>query len=201
MNWEKSSNYNRQCSYQARLDKVVERQKIRLRDNLIQITGIPEDVLIIHKKTTSTGDDASTVIKGNKIVNCIFPPLKDVPIRKVVTEFGEGYILTNIVSSYGEGNEKGVGKEQKDITTIDVTFPVGADINVGDMLVRVFVQETVQQNTVMVFDVIDIMASFSNNVALTMKAKVALSTRPIDLNKPLYKLICRMAERRVAVNY
>lgn len=201
MNWDNVTNYDRQVSYQARLDKVVERQKIKLRDNMIKLTGTPEDVLIIHRKKTVTGDDVSAVIKENKIVNCIFPILKDVPIRKVTTEFGQGYTLTNIVSAYGDGSEKGLGKDQKDITTLDVTFPVSADINTGDILVRVFVQETVQQNTVMVFDVIDTMASFSNNVALTMTAKLALSTRPIDLNKPLYKLICRMAERRVAVNY
>ena len=201
MNWENACNRDRQVSFQGRLDKVLEKQKIRLRDNLIKLTGTPEDVLIMHEKTTSDGDPVSTVIKGNKVVNCIFPQLKNVPIRKVTTEFGEGYTLTNLVASQGEGSEKGQGQQQKELTTVEVIFPLDADINKGDKVVRVFVQENVQANTIMVFDVIEILGDFSNNRALTMTARLALSTKPIDVTKPIYKLINVMAERRAAVSY
>ena len=201
MNWENACNRDRQVSFQGRLDKILEKQKIRLRDNLIKITGTPEDVLVMYEKTTSDGDPVSTVIKENKVVNCIFPQLKRVPLRKVTTEFGEGYTLTNLVASMGEGSEKGQGAQQKELTTVEVEFPLDADINVGDKIVRVFVQENVRANTIMVFDVIDTFGDFSNNRALTMTAKLALSTKPVDVTKPIYKLISVMAERRAEVGY
>ena len=50
MNWSDSCNYDREVSWQGRLDKTLERQKRKLNDNRIKHTGIPEDVLVIKRK-------------------------------------------------------------------------------------------------------------------------------------------------------
>lgn len=201
MDWENCCNYKREVSFQGRLDKTLERQKIKLRDNLIKLTGTPEDVLVVKRKTTINGDLISKVITDQKIVNCIFPILKDVPIRKVTKEFEDGYTLTSLVSAYGDGSEKGQKESTKGITTFDIIVPFDSDIDIGDTLIRVFVQESVKASTVMVFEVLEILSDFSNNAPLTTKVRVAISNDPIDLSKPSYKLIMALSKRRLAANY
>ena len=201
MDWENCCNYKREVSFQGRLDKTLEKQKIKLRDNLIKLTGTPEDVLVVKRKTTINGDLISKVITDQKITNCIFPILKDVPIRKVTKEFEDGYTLTSLVSAYGDGSEKGQKESTKGITTFDVIVPFDSDIDIGDTIIRVFVQESIRASTVMVFEVLEILSDFSNNAPLTTKIKVAISNDPIDLNKPSYKLIMALAKRRLAANY
>lgn len=200
MNWEKAINVKREVSFQGRLDKVLERQKIKLNDNLIKLTGTPEDVIVIKKKTTQNGDTISKVIVDQKLINIIFPPLKDVPVRRVTTEFEKGYKLVSLISAYGEGSDKGKGKDQKDLSTIDITIPLDSDLNVGDEIIRVFVQENLV-SSIMVFDVLEITADMSNNAPLNLKAKIALSTEPIDMNKPTWQLITALSKRRLAANY
>lgn len=201
MNWENAANYNCEVSFQGRLDKVLERQKIKLHDNSIRLTGIPEDVLVIKRKTTINGDTISKVITDQKLVNCIFPVLKDLPVRKITKEFENGYTLTSLVSAHGEGGNKGQNKDTKDITTIDVLVPLDSNIDVDDTFVRVFVQENVKTSTVMVFNVVEVMSDFSNNAPLNLKVRLAISTDPIDLNKPSYQLITALAKRRLVANY
>lgn len=201
MNWDNACNRDREVSFQGRLDKVLERQKIRLRDNLVKLTGTPEDVLVVKRKTTINGDLISKVITDQKITNCIFPILKDVPIRKVTKEFEDGYTLTSLVSAYGDGSEKGQKESTKGLTTFDVIVPFDSDIDMGDTIIRVFVQESIKASTVMVFEVLEILSDFSNNAPLTTKVRVTISNDPIDLNKPSYKLIMALAKRRIAANY
>ena len=201
MDWENCCNYKREVSFQGRLDKTLERQKIKLRDNLIKLTGTPEDVLVVKRKTTINGDLISKVITDQKITNCIFPILKDVPIRKVTKEFEDGYTLTSLVSAYGDGSEKGQKESTKGITTFDIIVPFDSDIDIGDTIIRVFVQESVKASTVMVFEVLEILSDLSNNAPLTTKVRVAISNDPIDLSKPSYKLIMALSKRRLAANY
>ena len=199
MNWSNVSNYDREVSFQGRLDKVLERQKIKLQNNRIRLSGIPEDVVVIKKKTTVQGDTISKVITDQKLINMIFPVLKDLPVRKIKKEFQEGYTLTSIVSAHGEGNDKGQPKDQKDLTTIDVLVPFDSDLDIDDTVIRVFVNN--KQNTVIVFTVVEILSDFSNNAPLNLKAKLAISTEPIDLTKPIYKLITALAKRRLDAKY
>ncbi len=201
MDWSNSCNYEREVSWQGRLDKTLERQKRKLNDNRIKHTGIPEDVLVIKRKNTVNGDKISKVIVDQKLVNIIFPVLKDIPIRKVSREFGKGYTLTALVNAHGEGSEKGQGQEQKDLTTIDVLAPIDSDLEVEDTIVRVFVNEQVKTSTVIVFTVREVLADMSNNAPLNLKAKLSIDTEPIDLNKPSYQMIVALAKRRLAANY
>ena len=201
MDWSNSCNYEREVSWQGRLDKTLERQKRKLNDNRIKHTGIPEDVLVIKRKNTGNGDKISKVMVDQKLVNIIFPVLKDIPIRKVSREFGKGYTLTALVNAHGEGSEKGQGQEQKDLTTIDVLAPIDSDLEVEDTIVRVFVNEQVKTSTVIVFTVREVLADMSNNAPLNLKAKLSIDTEPIDLNKPSYQMIVALAKRRLAANY
>lgn len=201
MNWDNVCNRDREVSFQGRLDKVLERQKIHLRDNLIKLTGTPEDVLVVKRKTTVNGDLISKTIIDQKIVNCIFPVLKNVPIRKVTQEFESGYKMTALVASYGNGSEKGQGEVTKDLTTLSAIVPLDAAIDKDDTIIRVFVQEEKQASSIMIFEVVDLLADFSNNAPLTATIKLAISTDPVDLNKPSYQLIQTLARRRLEANY
>lgn len=202
MNWNNVSQRDRQVFYQGRLDKKLENQKIQLRDNLIRLTGTPEDILVISKKVDSNLTTKSTIVKAHIVTNVVFPPLKDVPVRKVKQDFGSGYVLTNIVSSYGEGSEQGSGQgnPQQDLTTLTIQLPLESDIEKDNKIIKVFIQEN-KVNTIMVFDVLEVLSSYSNNSPLTLSAKVALSTDPIDPEKKIYKMITTLADRRITAGY
>ena len=201
MNWDDVSNYDREVSFQGRLDKTLDRQKVKLRDNLVKLTGTPEDVIVLKTKRTQNGDTISKVVVDQKLLNMIFPPLKDVPVRRISTEFREGYVLNSMVSAHGGGSEKGQDKEQKDLTKIEVIIPLDSDLDIDDTVVRVFVQEKTKQSTVVILNVVEILSDFSTNSPLTLKAILAISTEPVDLTKPLYKLITTLAKRRLEAGY
>lgn len=201
MNWNNVSNKQREVSWQARLDKKLERQKIHLNDNRVKHTGIPEDVIVIRKKKTANGDTVSKVIEDQKLINMVFPVLKDLPVRRIRTEFEDGYSLVSLVSAHGEGSDKGYGKEQKDLTIVDVLVPYDSEIEVDDTVVRVFVSTETNTNTVMIFNVREIKADFSNNTPLNLKVSLAIETEPVDLTKPSYQLILALAKRRLAAHY
>lgn len=204
MDWSKESERaTRQTFFQGRLDKKLEDQKIKLRDNNIRNTGTPEDILIIEPKTGDEGDKTANVLKAHIVTNVIFPPLKDLPIKMVTSEFESGYTMTNIVSSYGKGKDSG-NDPQKDLSTIDIQIPLREAKNVsiyqGCKIVKVFVDEGLV-SSVMVFDVIDMMGTFSNNAALAVTAKVALTTEPVDLTKKVYQMCVALAKRRLEAGY
>ena len=200
MNWDKAAQYDRTVFFQGRLDKKLESQKIKLHDNLISLAGRPEDVIILADRKDSNGVSTSKIVKAHIVTNVIFPVLKEVPVRRVSQEFDSGYTIDNLVSAYGSGDEKGHGEDQKDLTTIILRAPLKSEIAVGNKLVKVMVQEG-KVNTVMVFDVLEVLADFSDNSPLSMSFRVALSSEPIDPSKSLYQMIMSLAERRNKVGY
>lgn len=201
MNWDSACNYDREVSFQGRLDKTLERQKRKLNDNRIMLAGVPEDVIVCKEKRTKNGDKISRVIVDQKLVNIIFPVLKDLPVRKISTEFEKGYTLTSLVSAHGEGSEKGQGKPEKNLTQFDVLVPFYTDIDVDDIVVRVFVQEEVQHSTVMTFKVVETLSDYSNNAPLNLKLRLAIMTEPLDMTKEVWQLIVALSKRRLAAKY
>lgn len=201
MNWDNCVNDIRMVTYQGRLDKTLESQRQRLHDNAIKLEGTPEDVIVVKTTRTEDGDPMTDQVTSHKVVNMKFPILKDIPVRKVTKTFEKGYKINALVSAYGEGADKGLGKEQKDLTTYQVDVPIDSEIDVDDRIVRVFVQKDANASTCMIFDVLEVLSDFSNNAPLTLKLVIAIATRPVDFNKPLYKLIKATAERRAILGY
>lgn len=201
MNWDNCVNDIRMVTYQGRLDKTLESQRQRLHDNAIKLEGTPEDVIVVKTTRTEDGDPMTDQVTAHKVVNMKFPILKDIPVRKVTKTFEKGYKINALVSAYGEGADKGLGKEQKDLTTYQVDVPIDSEIDVDDRIVRVFVQKDVNASTCMIFDVLEVLSDFSNNAPLTLKLVIAVATRPVDFDKPLYKLIKATAERRAILGY
>lgn len=198
--WSKESERaSRQTFFQGRLDKKLEAQRIKFHDNMIKNAGTPEDILIIDKKLKDEGDEASSVLKAHIVENIIFPPLKDLPIDLVTKEYEDGYVLTNIISAYGKGKNEG-NEPQKDVSTITIQLPLSSKITRDDRIVKVFVDGD-SVSSVMIFDVIDLLGTFSNNKALSISAKIALSTAPIDLTKKAYQMCQSLAKRRIQAGY
>lgn len=202
MNWDTAVNRDREVSYQARLNKKLEKKVAYLTDNAIMNQGVPEDVLLVKEVKDVNGDVVSTISSGHIVTNFIFPVLKDIPIQVVK---GKGkYSLTSIVSASGEGTEQGKN-DKEDLTTFEVKVPISAGIEKDNKIVRVFVQEGGPQegciNTVMVFDVINTLADFSLNAPINMKLILSLSKKPIDANKTIYQKIIALAKRRLEVGY
>lgn len=197
MDWSNAVQRDRIVSYQARLNKKLESKIISMSDSAILNIGTPEDILLIEEVKDVNGDKISTISKGHIVTNVIFPVLKNIPVEIVE---GKGtYALTSIVSAMGEGTDS--GKEDKeDLTTVTVRLPLSANVKRGNKLVRVFVQEG-KVNTIMVFDVINLLADYSTNAPIAVNAVLSLSKDTINASKEIYQKIIALANRRIAVGY
>ena len=202
MNWDLAVNRNREVSYQARLNKKLEKKLALLTDNAIMNQGYPEDILLVKEVKNVNGDVVSTISSGHIVTNVTFPRLQKVPV-KTVKSTGK-YAITSIVSALGEGSDQGKN-DKEDVTTFEVRIPISAGIEEGNKLVRVFVQEGGPEegyvNTVMVFDVINVLADFSLNAPIAVTAVLSLSKKPIDANKTIYQKIIALAQRRLEAGY
>ena len=184
MNWEKAVNRDREVSYQARLNKKLESKVAYLSDNAILNNGKPEDVLLVKEVKNVNGTTISTVTSGHIVTNFIMPVLKNIPIQKIK---GKGkYALTSLIAAHGEGEDS--GKKDNEVTTFEARVPLSSDIEIGNKVIKVFVQEGVL-NTVMVFDVVNVLADYSDNAPISMKVVMSLSTKPIDVNKDIYQKV------------
>lgn len=199
MDWTHACNRDRVVYFQGRLDKKLENQKKTLNDNLVRLSGTPEDIIIMKEVTDDNGQVLSTVVNAHIVSNVVMPVFKDIPIRRVKKDY-DGYSICALVSAYGAGANDPNGKPQEKLTTFEATVPLSSNIDVGDRLIKVMVQDS-GVSTVMVFDVLEMKSDFSNNSALNCKMVFAQTTRDIDVSKPLYQMITALANRRVKAGY
>ncbi len=199
MDWTRACNRDRIVYFQGRLDKKLERQKITLNDNLVKLSGTPEDVIIMKEVCDDNGQVLSTVTDAHIVANIVMPVLKDIPIRRVRKDY-DGYSIVALVSAYGAGANDPAGKPQEKLTTFEALVPIDSNISVGDRLIKVLVQDS-GVSTVMVFDVLEMKGDFSNNTNLNAKMVFAQTTRDIDISKPIYQTISALAKRRVKAGY
>lgn len=197
-------NRDRVVYWQGRLDKKTESARRAITDSNLKNVGTPEDVIVLREKLNDEGDAKETIISEFKVVNMLFPPLKDIPVKKVSNEFEDGYTITSLVAANGDAEN-----QKTPTNSIQVVVPVGASINRGDHIVRVFVsneQDMTSSSTVMIFKVTELTATMSNNAPLSMKATVVLSSEAFDAmdeeTRPKFvKTVKLMAKRRLAAGY
>ena len=166
-----------------------ERQKRRLTDNLIELAGNPTDCIRIHYKYNDEGDIESRIIENATVESVIFPPLKDVPYRKLTKE-KNSYKITSLVNiaAEGEASEK-----------FTLTFTHASGLSVGDLIVRVFLDPDVEKPIILVLMVKEVLGTFGHQMLLTTKCNATLDME--TLPEETEQVIGQMAERRLHIRF
>lgn len=173
--------------WQSRLAEKHEIIKRKLLDNSKEIAGSPTDCIHIKIKRDKEGDKISHVVEKADIVSVIFPPLVDVPMRKIKTEFSNVYQVSSLVNT-AEDNEKYI-----------LEIPYGAEVDMDDLIIRVFVDPSTQRPTILALQVIETLGTFGIEMLLSVKYNTAIYADPLP--EKLLNTISQMAERRLKIKF
>lgn len=87
----------RRTSFQARLGKRLDNISRKLIDNQIRLTSHPTDMIRVQaKRDMRSGDLISRTIEDVEILPIVLPPLKDIPLRRLITEESQEVVVPSL---------------------------------------------------------------------------------------------------------
>lgn len=189
--------------FQGKLDKIQERIKRKINDNNIRLNSTPIDVIAISVSRDDVtlkdhiDNEMRFTINSHNVIPLVFPALVDVPYTEYDGSKDDKYYNNKVLirTEYGEGD----GKEQKDLSQVDVYAPVRSPIKKGDFVVRCFIDDP--YINVVMFEVKESLGTFSENALLSKKLHLAVSTINIPENSTILGYIKSIAKSRVAAKY
>ena len=179
-------------TFQARLGMKQDsfKRKIIDRSNIFLVSS-PIDCFLIKAKKTYEGDDISWIIKGTDVIPVVFPALNDIPFRKVhIDSETLEWSLTSLVDAFEDG-------QQEKAYTIQV--PWEAKVDVGDLIIRVFLDEAQQVNAIIPMQVQELLGTFGQMKLIMQKCACTIPTD--DLPPEIMACVREMSIRRSAVAY
>lgn len=175
--------------FQSRLAMKHEIIKRKVLDNGTELAANPTDCIRIQYKKDKDGDIQSRIVSKATVESIIWPPLKDIPIRKIFCDGSGKYKITSLVDIANDEQNK----------NFDLFFPHGADLNVGDLIVRVFIDPDVKEPIVIVVKITELLGEFGQMMLISEKCHCVLETD--TLPEKLVNVIGEMAERRLHIKF
>ena len=177
-------------SYQARLAMKQDIIRRKILDLGISHEGSPTDCIRLRIKRNDEGDPLSNVIEKADVVSIVFPPLKDVPYRRLTKTGTNAYKLTSLVNSH----------EDTDGETYDISAPHSAVILPDDLIIRIMLDpDTPDLPIVLALSVDEALGTFGGQMLISSRYKVSLYNG--DLSENTLAIIVEMAKRRLIINY
>ena len=179
-------------TFQSRLGMKQDSLKRKIIDGSnIFLISAPVDCFLIKVKKTYEGDVATWIIKGTDVIPVVFPALNDIPFRKVnVDENTLEWSLTTLVDAFEDG-------QQEKMYTISVPFE--AKVDVGDLIIRVFLDEAQKVNAIVPMQIQELLGTFGQMKIIMQKCACTI---PTDNFPPeIIEKIREMSIRRSAIAY
>ena len=160
--------------YQSRLLTKHDAIKQKLLDNSLSHTGHPSDIVT---RTVGRAD----------IIQVVFPPLKEVPVRRLYDDNGM-WAITPLASTGKDANKDYI-----------VSCPHAQALDEDDLLFRVFVDPEVKRPFVFGLRVVEEVADIGQNSLLTHKYNCV----PYEESLPqeMLQMIADIAVRRMNVKF
>lgn len=177
-------------TFQSRLAAKHGIIKRKILDNDVELAGNPTDCIRIHFKDNDEGDHDAWNVEEATIESIIFPPLKDVPYRKISCDGSGKYQITSLVGSA----EDGVPAEQ-----YKLTFTHKSDIKNNDFIVRVFVDPDVNEPIVLVLKVTELLGTFGQLMLESQSCICNLENEKFPAE--VSQVIGEMAARRLHIKF
>lgn len=174
--------------YQARLGMKQDSIKRKLVANRTELAGIPTDCIRISLTLNDEGDILTSKVREASVINVVFPPLKDVPIRMINSESGE-YKITSAINAFANENQQ----------VYLVTCPRNCPLTKDDLLVRVMLDSEMDKPIVIVFKVADCFGTFGSQALIGLKYQLVVYEE--NLSTEIENAIIDFAKRRLNVGY
>jgi len=182
----------RVSSFQSRLGMKQDNLRRKLIDgtNLYWI-DTPVDCVRIRPRNTFEGDKISIIVDSCDVISAVFPPLTDVPYRKVnVDPETRAWSLTSLVSAFEDD-------AQEKFYTLQIPFEF--DINVKDLLFRIMLDEAQKYPIIIPIEIQELLGTFGMHKMIMNKCKATIPTE--NLPPELIETVHQMALRREIIKY
>lgn len=173
--------------WQSRLAEKQELLKRKLLDNGTEMAGQATDCIHIKLKRDKEGDKISHIVERADVISVVFPPLVDVPIRKIKSEFSNVWQINSLVQSSEDNN------------FYELEIPFSDNVDMDDLIVRVFVDPSTKRPTILALAVTETLGTFGIQMLLKLKYKCTLYTDPLP--EKLLNTISQIAERRLKLKF
>lgn len=154
-------------SFQSRLGRFQDNIRRKMLDNQISLTGQAVDTIRVRVKMTKQLDIESRIVDSLDVVPIIFPPLVDVPYRRVNDEHFRRQNLDE------KANEERmmiqVLPQMVDLFPIEIMTARGDRIYTGDLLFRVIMEHDLTYPLVLVLEVVDALGTFGTHSMIYSK--------------------------------
>lgn len=175
--------------FQSRLAMKQEIIKRKIKDNNIELAANPTDCIRIQYTKDKDGDILSRQISKATVESIIWPALKDIPIRKLSNDGSGKYRITSLVDVANDEQNQ----------NFNLIFPHSSDLNVGDIIVRIFIDPDVKEPIILVVKITELLGEFGQMMLIGEKCNCVLETD--TLPDKVVNIIGEMAERRLHINF
>jgi hypothetical protein len=149
------------------------------------------DCLRVKYRTTYEGDTTSYIVEKADIISAIFPPMEDVPFRKIKkAQGGTSWQLTSLISAFEDDSQD---------KFYSLQVPYEFDIDVGDMIFRIFLDEAQKFPIILALTVTELLGTFGHHMIIMQKCKSVIPTDSIP--QEIVDCIQDMAVRRLKIRY
>jgi len=177
---------SRISSVQNRLGAVQDRLRLKLVENQQYLISDATDLIRIKARKDYQGDDISWICERADVINAIFPPMTEVPFRKIRREGRSGsYQLTSLVSQFDEG------EQQKNYT---LTIPLTDDVDVGDLFFRITDIGREEYSIVVILQARELLGTFAHSHIILQKVGMVIPTDEIP--PEILDVMVKIAKRR-----
>lgn len=177
-------------NWQTRLAMKQDRLKRRIIDLQIEHEGAPTDCLRIRLKKDDEGDIQTRIIERADVIPVIFPPLTDVPYRRLGPTLDGGWEITSLPDSAGDEAKK----------FYEVIVPHYAFLRPDDIIIRVMLDDDAPDHPIILaLQVLESLGDFGGSMLIKSKYKTNLYNE--ELSPKTLSLIATMAERRLKLGY
>lgn len=177
-------------TWQARLQMKHDIIKRKCMDNLIEHEGNPTDCIRIRVKKNDEGDITDRVIEKADIVHIVFPPLKDVPYRRLYKNERTKKLEITSLPATGEP------EANEDFTII---APHKEFLLNHDLIIRVMLDPDIETPIILALEITEPLGTFGGSMLIQSKFKCCLYNE--TLSEQTLDIIAEMAKRRLNLNF
>ena len=160
----------------------------KILDNNIELEGTPQDCIRIRYKKTKDGDTEAWELLMADIQSIYFPPLDEVPFRKL-KDNGEGkYKITSLVDSCSDEN----------VDKYKLIFTHKSDLMNGDLIIRVFHDPDVSEPIILVFELTELLGTFGDMLE-SQSANSVLCSK--DIPDEIAEVVSEIKKRRLKLGF
>ena len=177
---------------QSRLALTQDRIRRKVIDNAVSLVSTPVDCIrLVPRSHPVEGDPVSWICEKADVVSVAFPPLENVPVRKIRKDKETNlYQMTSLVSSFEDG-------EQSKFFTCQ--SPIEHDVDVGDLLVRVMMDDNTETPTVFLLQVTELLGTFGGREIIQSKYNCTIPT--VQIPQDVINTIIKMIKRRQRISF